>query len=110
MIRFCVALTVLLSITGTVQAGAFITGNDLYSRITSQKITDNVYAIGYVVGVTDSGATEGIYGFKYCLPEVNTQQVYDIVKKWLEENPEVRHYGAYGLVAAALQEAFPCKN
>jgi hypothetical protein len=45
-----------------------------------------------------------------CVPDgVSAGQLVEVVKKWLREHPENWHYGADSLVAAALQEAFPCR-
>jgi hypothetical protein len=38
------------------------------------------------------------------------RQAVDIVRQQLNRNPQQRHHAASGLVAAALQEAFPCKQ
>ncbi|MCZ6606103.1 MAG: Rap1a/Tai family immunity protein, partial [Alphaproteobacteria bacterium] len=52
-----------------------------------------------------------VQGFRACIPsdEVPIRQLTDVVKKWLEDHPAVRHYPARGLVAQALSEVFPCK-
>jgi hypothetical protein len=34
----------------------------------------------------------------------------EIVKRFLDQHPELRHYGASSLVAEALAEAFPCQQ
>ena len=35
-------------------------------------------------------------------------QLIDVVKRWLDDHPEVRQYTAGSLVTAALREKFPC--
>jgi Rap1a immunity proteins len=61
--------------------------------------------VGYIWGV--AGALEGSPAF--CLSNgVQQNQVVDVVKRWLDEHPEVRHYSASSLVAKALKEKFPC--
>jgi hypothetical protein len=66
--------------------------------------------MGYVVGIADAlGAGNEINGFSACFPEeVTTGQIRDIAIAFLQEHPELRHYAASGLVASALEEAFPC--
>jgi hypothetical protein len=45
----------------------------------------------------------------YCIPSGVTQgQMLEVVTKYLEGNPALRHWDATLLVAAALKEAFPC--
>jgi hypothetical protein len=34
--------------------------------------------------------------------------VVDVVRLWLRDHPENRHYGAPSIVAQALKEKFPC--
>jgi hypothetical protein len=68
---------------------------------------------GFVMGVfeTNSGVNGGVAGFKFCPPKKpDIQQLIDIVRKWLRDNPEKRHYSAESLVAVAFSEAFPCKK
>jgi hypothetical protein len=67
----------------------------------------------YIFGVIESskGIKKGVGKIVFCPHKgVLAQQVRDIVKKWLEDNPEYRHLNAAHLVAAALANAFPCKK
>ncbi|MBW7922833.1 MAG: hypothetical protein H3C51_12145 [Rubellimicrobium sp.] len=46
---------------------------------------------------------------KYCIPEqASRNQISDVVKRYLENTPEIRHVEARDLVLFALQQAFPC--
>lgn len=46
----------------------------------------------------------------YCVPaEVNNGQVFRIVKKWLDDNPDKLHWRADTIIYVALLQAFPCK-
>ena len=77
---------------------------------------DAVYCKGYLDGLLDSQAMEfatnrdnrGQTG-TYCRPEnaVNGQ-VYKVLKKWLDENPDKLHWRADTIVRYALRDAFPC--
>lgn len=46
---------------------------------------------------------------KFCLPQgVKSLQAIDVVRKYVEVHPEMRHYLAGMLAQLALMEAFPC--
>jgi hypothetical protein len=48
-------------------------------------------------------------GSSFCFPKgVEGPQIVDVIKRWLDEHPEVRHYSASSLIAEALKEKFPC--
>ena len=86
----------------------FLTGNDLYTKLTSQDVMNKMYALGYVIGVYDvnvhltvcprseSGITAG--------------QIQDIVISYLAVNPGQRHRNAEILVRDALKQIWPCAN
>lgn len=62
---------------------------------------------GYIIGAIDAISTENRTAF--CLPQHTTQQqATDIVKKWLKDHPEERHYIATYAVRTAIKAAFPC--
>ena len=72
----------------------------------------NAFCLGYILGIADIMAKSGtqVEGFGACFPSDVTQgQVRDSVVTWLRANPDSRQYGATGLVAKALSEAFPCR-
>ena len=100
-------LVALLMLPALAQA-EFLTGNDLYTKLTSRDVGDRMYALGYVVGVYDvnvhitvcprseSGITAG--------------QVQDITINYLAANPGQRHRNAEVLVRDALRQIWPCAN
>lgn len=46
----------------------------------------------------------------YCTPSGVTQgQLYDVVVRYLDDNPSIRHLSAGILITVALHKAFPCK-
>ena len=48
--------------------------------------------------------------WRACIPiAVRSGQLEDIVKKFLTNKPEIRHFSAASLVGAAMANAFPCK-
>lgn len=58
--------------------------------------------LGYIRGIADN---------MHCIPgEVTNGQTFDVVKKYLEQNPELRHQYMGVLVAKALNKAYPCKK
>ena len=78
-------------------------GQDLYTRITSNPALAN----GYIAGVHDAQA-----GVTICIPPnmVTLGQMSDMVKQMLERNPSERHLSADIFVQAALEQRFPCKK
>jgi hypothetical protein len=88
---------------------SFETGNHLYNLLTSQVEAERTFSMGFITGIADAGAYSEVQGRSFCMPIGATEgQIRDIVKNWLEKYPEKRHLFAAGLVAQALQEAFPC--
>jgi hypothetical protein len=71
-----------------------------------------VYCPAYIAGISDamSANNEGVAGWHVCFRSLNVtvQQLADVVKLWLQNHPEKRDLEAPGLVAEALEEAFPC--
>lgn len=66
--------------------------------------------LGYISGVADAlAAGNAINNARACFPKVVTVGLLqDVVVKFLELRRKERHFAAVGLVAAALNEAFPC--
>lgn len=87
---------------------AFESGNSLLARANLSDPGDDIYFLGYVVGVADR-ITSNPFGTVVCLPSnVTKGQVSAVVRKWLENNPAMLHYGADGLILDALHQSFPC--
>jgi Ser/Thr protein kinase RdoA (MazF antagonist) len=81
----------------------FFAGNELLRHMKSDAM-DQMHALGYVLGVVDVHTRRTI-----CPPEgVKAGQVYDVVKKFLEENPAVRHFSADSLIQYRLEQVWPC--
>jgi hypothetical protein len=84
----------------------FMDGNGLLSKINDVEFLPKMVALGYVQGVADVYA-----GTKICMPKnVTAGQARDVVKQYLEINPEKRHYSADSLVLNALAQVWPCAN
>jgi hypothetical protein len=115
-------LTLAAMVGALVSAPAFATktydnGNELFANCSAKG--DNLVSAfktglcdGYVIGVADALADgANINGFTACpTGSVAKKQMYDIVLRYLTQHPEMRHYGAVGLVAAAISDAFPCRD
>jgi hypothetical protein len=114
----CRAILVIVALTLLWSERAFaIDGNKLYEaceffgpRIPTSPADANQggYCIGFIQGVRVSLGKSGIF----CVPTreegVTGGQVGYVVKLYLREHPELRHFSAADLVAAALKEKFPC--
>ena len=96
----------------------YVSGNKLFELLKEIKNPNSTnyigggVAIGYLEGIVDS--TNGILnttsGAKFCVPNgVSANQLIDITYTYFEQNPQLRHFTADSLVAAALQKSFPCK-
>ena len=93
--------------------GDFLDGNVLHERCQDETggINDG-YCFGYLAGVVDAmRGRDGRTGdITFCFQSnVSLRQVRDVVKNWLNANPQHRNYNADSLVAAALSEVWPCK-
>jgi len=89
-----------------------ITGNELFGYF--QYHLDKNKAVwqsgiyqGYVLSISDVAEISGTI----CLSGgVTNGQIYDIVGKYLKDNPETRHKNAPSLVYKSLTDAYPCKK
>ena len=87
--------------------GLFLNGNKLYEYCRTPDGTAlNGACFGYIMGV--AGATDQKPGF-FCLPKgASGKQIEDVVKLYLQNHPENRHYSGSSTVIVALKEKFPC--
>jgi len=110
------SLSGLLTICGEAVAqasGSFMDGNKLHSYFNDKYLEAAAagYVTGLIDGVTSLAAGKMLTGSFFCVPSAATvQQVSDVVKKYLAEHPERRHYTASSVIFVALGEAFPCKE
>ena len=89
---------------GTAQGQSVMySGQDLYTRLTSNPPIAN----GYIAGVHDSQS-----GITICVPPntVTLGQMSDMVKLLLERAPSERHLPADIFIQAALSDRWPCKK
>lgn len=90
----------------TAEETQFLSGNQLHT-VCADGQADNQACLSYVLGVIDAMA---VYDEPMlCLPDRATRgQMADVVAKWLELHPAVRHLQGASLVRGALLETFPC--
>lgn len=84
----------------------FMDGNGLLSKMNDVEYLPRMVALGYVQGVADV-----YHGTKICAPaNMTAGQARDVVKHYLEVNPDKRHFAADSLVLNALAQVWPCAN
>src|SRR3954452_18796291 len=91
----------------------FLSGNSLYAVCKKGTYRDpfDIQCIGYVTAIADALKNSSLYGYRVCIPDAAIPgQLEDVTSLWLERNPQHRHLPAANVTAAALAEAFPCKN
>ena len=81
-------------------------GNELHKDLYDSSTSSNMFALGYIVGVTDA-----LLGTTLCIsPNVSQGQLMDVVKKFMNDNPQVRNLPAAVIVFAALDQYWPCEK
>jgi len=93
-----------LAMLASVSAHAeFRTGNKLLEQMNGTPM-EKMLSLGYVMGVSDT-----LQGATVCPPETLTAgQASDMVKKYLEDNPSVRHLAGDAIVNRVLSSVWPC--
>ena len=99
-----------LLLTPCIALAQYETGNTLLSKLKNNDpsvgVVDRMFAAGYIMGVADS-----FYNVTFCPPGATTVgQLNDVIKNFLEANPEVRHRPADLIVEVVLRNTFPCKT
>ena len=106
-----IGFTVAAVIFRAAHAGDFQTGNQLLSNCESSDIGERMLCMGYVEGIAGAMGQNAVNGYLACIPPtVNAGQARDVARAYLYANPTVRHFMATGLVAKAMQNAFPCAS
>ena len=125
------AVLVAASLSSLVEAGVTgVTGNDLKKHCHGQNDADVNFCMGYLFGIFDSESYTGggVFNVVFdvqdaadyvigmdtlmiCMPAGDYSfKMFDIIIKYLDENPAKLHKPAIFLVHIALNEAFPCKE
>ncbi|MGE5146813.1 MAG: Rap1a/Tai family immunity protein [Candidatus Eiseniibacteriota bacterium] len=101
---------VLAALSAPASAG-FTDGNKLYQDCTGMLTMLDSSCAAYISAVADMLATGPVGRHRACLPNgVKLGQAVDVVKQWLNENPQSRHLPGPEVVSTALERAFPCKG
>ncbi len=93
------------------QTQFFRDGSDLHSAL-QQDGVEYSHALHYVVGVVDASngsATRDGFCFDLGPSGIKASQIVDVVKNFLSANKRMWNRSGSTLVAAALQESWPCK-
>ena len=110
------SLPALLLCCAPMQAAAsFMDGNKLLAGFEGYPL-DVAASRAYVMGVIDSAeslkalpGSNGVFYACFNVPNGATAgQLGDVVKAWLQKNPQHRHFNGPSLVANALAAAYPC--
>ena len=110
MTRCLMAAMLVLMLAGEARSGSWVDGNQLHKWCSADNGTLLAGCSVYVSGITDVMVDAPVLGWSACFPDHMTiGQLGDVVERWLEQHPELRHYGASELVAEALSTAFPCE-
>ncbi len=99
-------LLALALVAGSAHA-EFWNGNDLLEKMTGTNM-EQIMALGYVMGVFDSQRSSTI-----CPPTnsgITAGQMRDVVKNYLERNPQHRHHTGDLVTVVALATVWPCKK
>lgn len=103
-------LTVILMCLPLAALADFRSGNGLLEDCqTPEGMPSRLVCSSYILTIVDVLRYDDVVGIRSCVPtQATTQQVTDVVTQYLQQHPELRHYGAVALVARALSESFPC--
>ena len=110
MIKKLVTITALAMLLGSPNSHAVVlkSGNDLVEYC--DRPEDGLligYCHGFVNGVSNLAVTAALV----CPPGgVTEEQLVNIVRKSMKENPEMLHLNAVGLVTFAISKVFPCSE
>jgi Rap1a immunity proteins len=94
------------------QGFVYKSGNELLEALRQDSGLEHAYALSYIAGVVDTAngsATREGFCFDLGQRSLKASQLAEIVKPFLEKNPQMRERPGSVLVAAALAEAWPCK-
>lgn len=103
----------LLSAQSHAEFSMYVTGSDLLQKCESDEVWNYAACDGYIMAIDDYQETLVAWSNLdepfFCAPaKASSSQLVKVVTKYLNEHPEKLHFGAGGLVANALQDAFPC--
>ncbi len=87
----------------------FVSGNDLHKICQSKNYSDQGYCKGYVTGSVEALGLSHPDQELFCFEVgITKDQIVDVTKKYLLDNPEIRHTVATEMITFALYKGFPC--
>ena len=106
------ALTLACSSALSAQGYVYKTGSDLLVALLQDTGLEHGYALYYIAGVVDtangSPSREG-FCFDLTKEQLKLSEIADVVRPFLEKNPQMQERPGSVLVAAALAERWPCR-
>lgn len=106
MIKAVIPALLIATMAAGPASAAFITGNQLMEHCRNQ---NRSFLLGYAMGSADH--LQFFMPEKVCIPvQVTGGQLVDILCKYVDEHPGMRHLTGEYLAFASLNEAFPCKQ
>jgi len=89
--------------------GYYITGQDLHRVCNSEFDTDYGYCAGFITGVAEVMISQPVGQFRACNHgTVRSEQLINIVRKYMNNNPDTAAEDGRTIVAKSLSWAFPC--
>ena len=89
----------------TTATAQYVDGNSLHNDLSSEKTNLKMYALGYIAGVADVLLLSDVL----CMHvDVTQGQIRDVVKNFLDSNPQSRNLPASLLVQVALGKYWQC--
>lgn len=87
-------------------------GKTLMTFCTGKTDVDSGVCSGYIMAVAEAmSGGQAMYGQKACnLDGIKAQQLSDLVRMDIAENPAIRTMKAGPMVAAVMSKSFPCYN
>ena len=110
MKQFLLILLFTVGLSSHSYAG-FEDGNSLYDHCLDTSTNwKRPICTGYITAISDMlDNGHPFTAMQACIPNVNRQQLVDVVIAYFRDNPARRHYLASGEVTYALMQAFPCR-
>ena len=88
---------------------SFVDGNELHKKINSNESIEKFYAYGYILGITDSFIEVCSKKSKNnTLYNIQAGQLFDSVKIYLANNPNIRNFSAKSIILDVLKKDYNC--
>lgn len=111
LVNTLVCLALLCAALASAQSYVYKSGKDLHEAL-QQDGVEYSYALNYVVGVVDAAngsATKDGFCFDLKGEAIKGSRIAEVVRAFLVKNTQMWERPGSTLVAAALEEVWPCK-